>query len=84
VARAVESARAFGSAPGPGYHRSRGDYPSWRYFLAYAAPPAWVGPLVSLFGALPRSSAAAFVRADCQRSCERIAEALIRWSRAAA
>ena len=26
-------------------------YPSWRYFPAYAAPPAWVGPLVSLFAA---------------------------------
>jgi hypothetical protein len=26
-------------------------YPAWRYFPAYAAPPAWVGPLVSLFAA---------------------------------
>jgi hypothetical protein len=24
-------------------------YPSWRYFPSYAAPPAWVGPLVALF-----------------------------------
>jgi hypothetical protein len=26
-------------------------YPSWRYFPAFAAPPAWVGRLVSLFAA---------------------------------
>lgn len=27
------------------------SYPSWRYFPAYAAPPAWVDPLVGLFAA---------------------------------
>jgi hypothetical protein len=26
-------------------------YPSWRYFPSYAAPPAWVEPLVAIFGA---------------------------------
>lgn len=26
-------------------------YPSWRYFPSYAAPPAWVAPLVALFAA---------------------------------
>jgi hypothetical protein len=26
-------------------------YPSWRYFPSYAAPPAWVAPLVAVFAA---------------------------------
>jgi hypothetical protein len=26
-------------------------YPSWRYFPSYAAPPAWIEPLVALFAA---------------------------------